>query len=465
MKILDILSESIDIEDQIKTKLGLQSVIVTENDDTITLHSLIVGKGKRGQGLGSKAIQMLTDYADKKQKRIVLTTTVKDKQGGTTSRARLVKFYKQFGFVESKGRNIDYTIGVGKMYREPKLKEHAWRTIKKMVIEGGWASTATQKTVITPSIVKIVLSLMKEFEADFNSWLSTMKLPPIKIGRPTGSTAYYDIDNDDKVYGDIDIQIIAPEIEENKSPSQFSSFWNKLVDQFIETNKPDYLHPTENTTGHPIFKVGEDQYVQVDFMWHPERLADWGAARVTPERGIKGLLTGNMFSVFGEIMNMSIQHAGVQLKLSNNKIVPFSKRKDTELITITNNPSTYILDTFKWLASRQKIASPKIDDKLKKNSGIDINNVKISNLVQGVKGFAKSLELNNMFGHGDLAGFTDYEDFIKKFITRYIEKAQTDINNTKRDKAETIDAKARAEADRQKVKDGLALVLKMFEVS
>lgn len=291
------------------------------------------------------------------------------------------------------------------------------------------------------------------------------KIAPIKIGRPIGSTAYHNIDSDDKVYGDIDLQMIAPEIEEGKSISQFSSFWNKLVDQFIETNKPDYFHPTENTTGHPIVKVKEDQYVQVDFMWHPERLADWGAARVTPERGIKGLLTGNMFSVFGEIMNMSIQHAGVQLKLSNNKIVPFNKRKDTELITVTDNPSTYILDTFKWLATRQKIANPKIDDKLKKNPGIDVNNVKINNLVQGIKGFAKSLELNNMFGHGDLVSFANYEDFMEKFIARYIEKAQTDINSTKRNKAETADAKARAEEDRQKIRDGLELVLKMIEVT
>lgn len=333
------------------------------------------------------------------------------------------------------------------------------------IVEGGWATTATQGTVITPSIVRATLETMKKFESDFNSWLSTMDLPGIKIGRPTGSTAYHDIDPDDKVYGDIDLQMIAPEIEEGKSPSQFSGFWNKLADQFIDTYKPKYFHPTENTTGHPIVKVGKDQYVQVDFMWHPERLADWGAARVTPERGVKGLLTGNMFSVFGEIMNMSIQHAGVQLKLSNNQIVPYSKKKDTTLVTITDNPKTYILDTFNWLAERQDIQNPTIDDSLLNNPGINIDNVKISSLVQGVKGFAKSLEKNNMFGKGDLSNFTDYDDFMNKFISRYVEKAQADIEGAKRDKAQTPDAIARAEADRQKVRDGLALVMKMFEAN
>ncbi len=465
MKIGQVLKESNDIGQVIEDKLGLQAVIVGENDSTITLHSLIVGKQKQGQGLGSVAMEMLTDYADKKQKRIVLTPGVKDSQGGTTSRSRLVKFYKRFGFVESKGRNIDYAIGAGKMYREPKLKESAWMPIRLMMMEGGWASTATQGTVITPTIVKTALTTMKQFESDFNAWLSTMDIPEIRIGQPTGSTAYHDVDEEDKVYGDIDLQMIAPELEEGKSQSQFSGFWNKLADQFIALHNPDYFHPTENTTGHPIVKVGKDKYVQVDFMWHPERLANWGAARVTPERGIKGLLTGNMFSVFGEIMNMSVQHAGVQVKLSDNEIVPFSKRKGTELVTVTDEPTTYILDTFKWLARRAGVEDPIIDERLEQNPGIDIKNVKISSLVLGVKGFAASLELSHMYGHGDLTAFANEEDFMEKFITRYTMKAQTDIDGSKRDKATTPDAVERAEADRQKIRDGLALVMKMFEAN
>jgi hypothetical protein len=464
MKILDFLLESANIGDKIKNELGLQSLIVTENDNTITLHSLVVGEKNRKKGLGTAAMRMLTDYADKVQKRIVLTPASENDKKGTTSRSRLVKFYKQFGFVESKGRNIDYTIGAGKMYREPKLKESAWMPIRFMMMEGGWAYTSTQRTVITPKVVKNVLAIMKQFENDFNSWLRTIDIPEIKIGRPIGSTAYYNKDDVDKVYGDIDLQIIAPEIKENQNYSQFSKFWNKLVDQFIENKKPNYFYHKEYTTGHPIVKIGKDKYVQIDFMWHPERLADWGAARVTPERGIKGLLTGNMFSVFGEIMNMSIQHAGVQLKLSNGEIVPFSKRKNTELITVTTNPKTFLLDTFKWLAARQGMYSPKIDKKLTENPGIDINDVKISKLVQGIKGFANSLEINGLFGKKDLSNFANYDDFMKKFVSRYTEKARLDIENSKRDKAKTPEAIKRAETDKQKIKDGLSLVLQMLEV-
>lgn len=108
-----------DIASDIKTQLGIDKFDISENNDTITLHNIIIGKENQGKGLGTKALQMLTDYADSVQKRIVLTPAVKDTHHGTTSRARLVRFYKQFGFKESKGRYIDYAIGAGKMYREP----------------------------------------------------------------------------------------------------------------------------------------------------------------------------------------------------------------------------------------------------------------------------------------------------------------------------------------------------------
>jgi hypothetical protein len=108
-----------DIGEKIKNSLGLQQFYVFERGDTIEVSSLIVGKENQGKGLGSKAMQQLIDYADDNNKRITLTPGSKDKTHGTTSRARLVQFYKSLGFKESKGRNLDYAIGAGKMYRDP----------------------------------------------------------------------------------------------------------------------------------------------------------------------------------------------------------------------------------------------------------------------------------------------------------------------------------------------------------
>lgn len=334
----------------------------------------------------------------------------------------------------------------------------------EFIIEGGWATTVTQGTVISPSVVKKVLSLMDQFVNDFNSWLAQKELGPIQLGKPTGSTAYHDVDPEDKVYGDIDLQMIAPQYEEG-SQSKHGAFWNKLAQQYIQERKPKFVHPTESTLGHPIIEIAPGKYVQLDFMWHTPELSDWGAARVTPEHNVKGLLTGNMYSVLGEILDMSIQHAGVQLKTINGEIVPFSKQKGTELATVTKDPSNFIIDTFKFFADRQGIKNPKISDRLENNPGTDVKNVTISRLVNGIKGFAESVEMNGMFGKGDLSKFQNKEDFISRFVNRYNEKAEIEMSSAKRDKATTPDAIERAKADIEKVKTGLNMVMGLFDAS
>lgn len=330
--------------------------------------------------------------------------------------------------------------------------------------EGGWDSTVTQGTIIRPQVVGVALKVVQQFVQDFNAFLAKKGHAPVEMGRPTGSSAYHEQDqeeNPDKIYGDIDLQMIAVP-EPDQTYGQFTAFWNQLSSEFISTQRPSYVHAEESKPGHPIIEIGKDSYVQVDFMWHEEKLRDWGAARVTPEHGVKGLLTGNMFSVFGELLDMSVQHAGVQLKVQNGERVPFSKQKDTQVVTVTINPNTFILDVFKYLAVQQEIESPKVHSALKQNSGINMDAVKIADLVTGIKGFAASVELNDMFGRGDLKNFSGAQDFIAGFWQRYQEKAMIDVQGKKRDKAQTPDAIARAESDRQKILQGLEQVKRYF---
>lgn len=337
--------------------------------------------------------------------------------------------------------------------------------IRDFISEGGWDSTVTQGTVIKPAVVKAALSVVQQFVKDFNMWLEPQGLGPVQMGTPTGSSAYHERDqlNDpDKVYGDVDLQMIAPPVE-GLSYGQFTTYWNKLADEFVKTNSPQYVHPEESKLGHPIIQVGQDAYVQVDFMWHEPKMKAWGATRVTPEHGVKGMLSGNMWSVFGELLDMSIQHAGVQLKVIDNERVPFSKQKDTQIVTVTTSPQTWMLDTFVYLAKQQGIESPKIRPALKTYGGVNIADVKISKMVLGLKAFAESAEVNGMFGKGDLKNFTSAQDFLNKFWQRYEEKAMIDVQGKKRDKAQTPDAIARAENDRAKILQGLEMVKGYFQ--
>lgn len=337
--------------------------------------------------------------------------------------------------------------------------------IVEILREGGWDSTVTQGTVISPNIVRAALGQVQKFVVDFNHWLKARGKGPVRMGNPTGSSAYHNVDPDDKVYGDVDLQMVAPD-DDGITYGQFTSLYNKLADQFVKEIKPAYVHPVESKPGHPIIQVGHNQFVQVDFMWHPEKLSKWGAARVTPEHNVKGLLTGNMYSVLGELLDMSIQHAGVQLKVQAGKHVPFSKQKDVEVQTITVDPENYMLDIFKYeyeqIARRPVNSQVYIDPLLKANAGNNPADVKISRLVLGVKGLARSFEKNGMFGQGDLVNFDSAKDFVSKFWQRYEEKAMIDIAGKKRDKAQTPDAIARANADREKILKGLEMVKGYF---
>lgn len=335
---------------------------------------------------------------------------------------------------------------------------------REFIIEGGWDTTLTQGTVLHPKVVGVALQIVDKFVGDFNQYLAGQGLGPIRRGRPTGSSAYHEIDTQedpDKVYGDIDLQMVAPE-SEGQTYNQFVGYWNKLADDFVKAGHAPYVDVSESKPGHPIFAIGNNQYVQIDFMWHPTRLEQWGAARVTPERGVKGLLTGNMYSVFGELLDMSIQHAGVQLKVLDGQHVPFSKQKGTKVVTVTTEPSSFIYDVFRYLAKEQGLRSPQVADTLKQFPGNDLDDVKINKLVNGIKGFAESCDLNDMFGKGDLASFASAQDFIGKFWQRYEEKAMLDVNAKKRDKAATPEAIARAEQDKQKVLQGLEMVKGYF---
>ena len=83
-------------------------------------------------------------------------------------------------------------------------------------------------------------------------------------------------------------------------------------------------------------------------------------------------------------------------------------------------------------------------------------------MVNAVKGLARSFALNDMYGKGDLASHDSADSFVSAFKQLYTQKAEKDIMAVKRDKAETPEARARAESDRQKVAQGLETVLGMF---
>lgn len=95
-------------------------LLASENKERVNISNITVPEESRDQGVGTKYMNRITDYADRTGKRIELTPT--DEFGG--DKQRLVEFYKGFGFVENKGQNKDYSISET-MYRPPAEQQPA----------------------------------------------------------------------------------------------------------------------------------------------------------------------------------------------------------------------------------------------------------------------------------------------------------------------------------------------------
>lgn len=89
-----------------------------DSENVLKLDSFIVSKEARSSGVGSDVMRAVTRFADSYGLRVVLTPGLRDDRHGTTSRVRLVRFYKKFGFYENKGRRKDFSVSGG-MIRDP----------------------------------------------------------------------------------------------------------------------------------------------------------------------------------------------------------------------------------------------------------------------------------------------------------------------------------------------------------
>lgn len=325
----------------------------------------------------------------------------------------------------------------------------------RTLMEGGWASTATQHTQITPQLIATSVTMLEALVDQFNRWLSKNhpQVGTVEVGPPTGSGHYYHSDPSTKEYGDIDIQMVAPN-PWDASHSSYSAAWNKLWDKWVFDHSPTSISKEHSTPGHPFLKIGEHQLAQVDFMWHEPHMRAWGLVRSVPPRGLKGMLHGNLFSVLGSMLMMSLQHSGVQIKTSDGKPVPFSKQKGVQLVTVSRDPALFLVHMAEFVAG-QPASELKIDALLQQHPGLSRPGEPASHFVDGIRGLARTFELNNLYGQGLLSNYANADQFLDQFWQTYTAKAHQEIDNPKRSKAATPAARARAKRDINSIKSGL----------
>lgn len=101
----DWLNEGISEIDQFALANNVEVDIYLSSSGEIHLSRIFVPKENRKQGVGSRMMQFIVNYADKENKIITLSPAT---DFGGTSINRLKNFYKNFGFVENKGKNKNY---------------------------------------------------------------------------------------------------------------------------------------------------------------------------------------------------------------------------------------------------------------------------------------------------------------------------------------------------------------------
>ena len=90
---------------------------ISQSGDKAMLDKVVVPASQRGNGRGTSFMESLVSAADADGARVGLTPSTDF--GG--SKARLIDFYRRFGFVPNKGRNKDFEL-MASMVRQPKTE-------------------------------------------------------------------------------------------------------------------------------------------------------------------------------------------------------------------------------------------------------------------------------------------------------------------------------------------------------
>lgn len=306
--------------------------------------------------------------------------------------------------------------------------------VSESLLEGGWASTETQNTVITPKTVAEILHVLQVFQRSYNTWQANNGLDAeIKIGSPKGSGTYYrrDLEQDPtREYGDVDVECFIHSREGVTSAQRITEY-KKAITEYC-SQSPDFS--TDNGTN--IIMRTTDGPVQVDLIYTYHEHANWSRA-LSPEYRVKGVISTSLTSSLAEVLNLSFSSQGVQVKIRNNQPVSFRQSKDTELRTVSIDPETWAQDIYGlyyYLAKGEK--PTELPRALVAHGGLK-DEQRLSDIVLSIKALATGLEDAGLLGHGSLIGIHDKQDLIRKVATVYSNKLETAENSSKFNKAET----------------------------
>lgn len=312
---------------------------------------------------------------------------------------------------------------------------------------------------ITPNIVKESIPIFKQLATDFNKFLTTKEMPTIDDINITGSAFYWKDDLEKGKqgvrYGDIDAIITYPLLNftpdrksKNEDEEKSLDLYNRLFSQFIEEVKPSYVdtnltfHMNRNNFNKKmarglsiIINISKDISFLVDLIPTFGPYKEWTIDRLTPERDFKGITYGRLLSTFEQVFGIEIGDTGVHAWAtpSTRKLKTRFDSGKKDIINITRNYKTFLLDTAYWIADFVDIPHQqfKIDPLLKANSGMDRTNVDLETLAKGIRGFINTLHINDVYSKGIFPNIYNDKDAIDQMYSGYMNEMSRRLHNFK----------------------------------
>jgi hypothetical protein len=267
--------------------------------------------------------------------------------------------------------------------------------------EGGLKLPPDQRRDLTPQVVREAGKIYLEFVRGFNAWLAERGEAPIDPISPSGSSAHAEkdiIDRPRATYGDIDYLVSFPVDYTSDDPTAMrkeeaaaTKKYTDLLTQYLTTARPAEVDVDLTVGGHPlmvIIKVPSGGLAQVDTVVTHPKYAQWMRGRYTPERGIKGYVTGKLYKALGDHFMLTIGTEGVLARMKDGQRVSSRVRSGVTYRPVSSDFRRFLRDIADYLID----GDYKPDPLLVKHPGGDPDNVSLADLARGIVGLARTLE-------------------------------------------------------------------------
>ena len=327
--------------------------------------------------------------------------------------------------------------------------------------EGGLKLPPEHRRDLTPAIVQEAAKIYREFLNGFNDWLSTRGKDPVNPIRPTGSSTHAErdiVDRPSATYGDIDYLVSFPVnytsedlTSRRKEEAAAVREYTNLLVEYMTSVRPSMVDVDLTVRGNPvmiIIKLPSGGLVQVDTVITHPSYSEWMRGRYTPERGIKGYVTGNLYKALGDYFTLTIGTEGVLARIKDGQRVSSKLRAGVSYKSISTDFTTFLRDIADYIIGSDDYAPDRL---LQQHPGLDADSPSISDLAMGIVGLARTLESSGQAAADEMLS-TVYNNFVTGMDENVTRKVDMDITPEAEEKLRKISA---AQAERVRTIFGL----------